>query len=111
VVLLADAVAMDDDELAVGGDREAGGLGELLRGDRHGFDRAMAFLVPHRLAQHFLLLGRGQVTAFLLQLGEQLVEDRRLDDEVAVGRAARAEVRVFDSRVLRAASSMFASRR
>jgi hypothetical protein len=42
-----------------------------------------------------------------LQLLQRLVEDRRLDDEVAVRRAARAEVNSTTG-VLRAASSMFA---
>ncbi len=52
----------------------------------------MAFAVPHRLAQQLLLGRRGEVPAFLLQLGHQLVEDRFLDDQVAIGRATRAEI-------------------
>ena len=91
-MLLADAVAEDDDELAVVGNREARGLGKLLRGDRDGVGRPVVLVVPHRAAERRLLLVIGEVAAFGLQLLQQLVEDRGLDDEVAVGRASRTEV-------------------
>ena len=101
-MLPADAVAVDHDELAVGGDLEARDPGELLRGDRHRLDGAMALAVPHCLAQHLLLLRRREMAALPLQLGDEPVEDRRLDDQVAVGRAARAVVgRLGQARVAR----------
>ncbi len=91
-MLLADAVAVDDDELAVVGNGEARRLGELLRGDRDRVGRPVTLVVPHRAAQRRLLLVIGEVAAFVLQLLQQPVEDRGFDDEIAVGRAARAEV-------------------
>ena len=92
-VFLADAVPVHDDELAVGRDRETGRLRELLRRDGHRVRRPVPLVVPHDAAQLCLFLSLREISAFLLQLREQLVEDRGLDDQVAVGRAARAEIR------------------
>ena len=74
------------------GNREARRLGELLRRDRDRVRRPVRLVVPHRAAQRRFFLIAGKVAALDLQLREQLVEDRRLDDEVAVRRAPGAEV-------------------
>ena len=108
VVLLADAVAVDDDELAVGGDGEPCDLRELLRRYRHRLDSAVTLVVPHRLAQLFLLFGRGKVAAFLLQLRQQLVEDASSMIRLPSAEHPEPKSDVLDSRVLRAASAMSA---
>ena len=75
------------------GNFESGDLGESLRRDRYRVRRAMAFTIPHRLPERRLFLVVGEIAAFLLQLRNHLVEDRGLDDEIAVGGASGAEVR------------------
>jgi len=74
-MLFADPIAHDDYEFAVCGNFESGDLGELLRRDRYRVRCAMAFPIPHCLAQRRLLLIVGEIAALLLQLRNHLVED------------------------------------
>jgi hypothetical protein len=62
-MLLADAVAVDDDELAIGRNREACRLRELLRRDRDGVGRAVPFVVPHDTPKRRLFLIVRQIAA------------------------------------------------
>ena len=57
-------------------------------GLRDGVRRAASLGVPVGVAQQLLLARVDDVAALLLELGEERVVDRGLDDQVAVGRAA-----------------------
>ncbi len=75
------------------GDRETCRFRELLRRDGHRVRRTVLLVVPHDAAQLRLFLIVREVSAFLLKLFQQLVEDRSFDDQIAVSRASRPEIR------------------
>src|SRR5262245_23200358 len=89
---LPDLILLHDDELAIGRNLKAGDLRNRHRWPRDGANRAATLAIPHRPLQQLLLLGRCEMTALFLKLRQESVVDRLVDDEVAVGRAARAVV-------------------
>ena len=85
-----------------GGKRDAGLGGDRRRRPRDRVGGAPALLVPVGALQELLLVGVDEVAALLLQLREEAIVDRRVDEQVAVGRAARAVVvGLADARVAR----------
>ena len=91
VVVDAGAVR-GDEEFAVFGDGEACGLGHVQGGEGDGVGQAVAFGVPHDIAHRLLFLRGHEVAADRDQFLDGGVPDAFVDDDVAVRRAAGAEV-------------------
>src|SRR5690606_34442904 len=101
-MLLTDLLLLDDDERLAFGELEARLPCDDVRGARDRVDRPSAFGVPHDRLELRLLLVAREVTALFLQRIEKRVVHARLDDQIAVARAAGAVVlRLADSRVPR----------
>ena len=92
-MLPSDLVLLDDHERAVVRDRDARRGSQLDRRLGDGGQDPSAVAVPHRPFEERLLVGRGEVSPFGLELIEHRVVDPIVDQQVAVGRAARAVVR------------------
>ena len=92
-VRLADLVFLHDDERLARRAARSPAFSAMTPAARATVSmRAAPLGVPHRRLELALLLGAGEVAAFLLQRLEERVVDRRFDQQVAVARAARPVV-------------------
>ena len=91
-MLRTDLVVLDDDELAIERNLEAGRLRDRLRRAGDGLRQSVPVVVPHDFLDRVRLRLACEVAAFLDECGDQRVVDARIDEQVAVGGAAGAEV-------------------